>query len=118
MAELLHRLIELAPPMGIGALAWANPDHPGPERWPRTAGDRDLGTAALPEWLSELTDAVRARARACTLPEVVGHCDFEVQNLGSNGSSTTWTALRADPGVPRGRGRSGVVRRRWGPLRG
>jgi hypothetical protein len=95
MAALLHRLIDLAPPLCIEPPAWAYPDHQSTGRWPHTQGDRHLDTDRLPEWLADLTDAVRAAALAWDVPEVVGHCDFEAQNLGVSGLSTTWTASPA-----------------------
>jgi hypothetical protein len=97
MASMLQRLIDLAPPMHIEPPAWAYPDHQTDGRWPRTAGDGDLEEAVLPEWLVDLTDAVRAAALAWDVPQVVGHCDFEAQNLGASGVVYDMDSLGSRP---------------------
>jgi hypothetical protein len=97
MAALLHRLIDPAPPLCIEPPAWAYPDHQSTGRWPHTQGDRHLDTDRLPEWLADLTDAVRAAALAWDVPEVVGHCDFEAQNLGVSGVVYDMDSLASRP---------------------
>ncbi len=82
MADLLHRLITIAPAAAIPPGPWAHPDHQEPGRWPTDRGDRDLHDAELPSWFAHLVDDVRLASRRSVLPGVVGHCDFEAQNLG------------------------------------
>ncbi len=80
MARLLARLVRIAPIADIAAPAWAHPDHDEAGRWPPWHGDFE--DADLPTWLTHLVDAVRAKVRGADLPSVVGHADFEAQNLG------------------------------------
>lgn len=96
MAAALHRLIALAPAARIEAPPWARPDHDGDGRWPATDGERDLADAVLPGWLARLTDQVRDRNRR--MPDgVVGHADFEAQNLGADLTVYDFDSLATRP---------------------
>jgi hypothetical protein len=87
-ARLLHRLIEAAPQ--VDAVAELSPppqwvwwDHPFPALWP-PADDRtnDLNANAGGGWLRDVGQKLRDRLSASRhLPAVVGHADFESQNI-------------------------------------
>ena len=87
-AELLARFIRLAPPLdSIGSLApnppWVAWDHDYDGVWP-PPDDRDADLNAHPEtgWLDEIGRRVRRRlSQLCGSPTVVGHGDWESQNL-------------------------------------
>ena len=85
-AELLARLIRLAPSQG-GRLApnpaWVAWDHGNAGVWP-PPDDRVADLNAHPEsgWLDEIGERVRRRLRGIRgVPSVVGHGDWEAQNL-------------------------------------
>ncbi|MBV1854808.1 hypothetical protein [Catellatospora tritici] len=87
-AELLARFVALAPtPEAVRPLA-PNPPwtawgrEPSGGLWPRP-DDRaaDLNAHPGPAWLDEVGDRVVRRLREATGPEVVGHSDWEAQNL-------------------------------------
>ena len=88
-AGLLARFIRLAPPVdAVGPLdpnpPWIAWDHPGPGIWP-APDDRDADLNA-PEhataWLDDVGTRVRRRlARISGTRTVIGHGDWEAQNL-------------------------------------
>ncbi|AQZ67073.1 unnamed protein product [[Actinomadura] parvosata subsp. kistnae] len=86
-AQALARLVRLAPPPdAVGPLTPAPPwmgwehDEDGVWPWPDDL-DADLNAAPGPDWLDDLGRRVRARLTGTRLPPVVGHGDFESQNL-------------------------------------
>ncbi|MFC8421978.1 phosphotransferase [Streptomyces sp. NPDC057236] len=90
-AAALARLMAAAPSVAdVPSLAPAPPwngwDHadPRPWPWPDDMGV-DLNDRSGPGWLDEAARRVRARLRRAALPEVVGHGDFESQNIRWNG---------------------------------
>ncbi|MFC1231106.1 MULTISPECIES: phosphotransferase [Streptomyces] len=61
-------------------------DHDGPRLWPWPDDlDVDLNDRPGPGRLDETARRVRTRLRRAALPEVVGHGDFESQNIRWNG---------------------------------
>jgi hypothetical protein len=71
LADLIHRLaaLDLDPPL------------PNPEwvRWD-VLPDWQV-TAAVPAWFEDTTRRVQAKLAGCDLPPVVGHADWEAQNM-------------------------------------
>ena len=87
-AALLAELVRLAPgPEAVPTLApsppWAAWDHDRPGLWPLPDDhDGDLDDHPGPAWLDRVAAAVRARLAALRLPPpVVGHADWESQNI-------------------------------------
>jgi hypothetical protein len=84
-ADALVGLVDLAPPVeAVSSLdpppPWAWPD-PG-RLWPAPDDlEADLNDHPGPSWLDELAGDVRRRLLASALPSVVGHVDFESQNV-------------------------------------
>ena len=84
-ARVLAELIKLAPRAAeIGTLAPAPPwtawNHAYPGIWP-PADDRLDDLNCEPSWLDDVARDVRARLAGVDGPDVVGHGDFEAQNL-------------------------------------
>lgn len=87
-AELLHRLLSVAPSMSeVPSLSpsppWTAWDRePSAALWP-PADDRpaDLNSSDGPAWLDEVARGVRERLMAARLPPVIGHGDWENQNM-------------------------------------
>ncbi|KMS87594.1 hypothetical protein ACZ91_30430 [Streptomyces regensis] len=90
-AEALARLMAAAPSVAdVPSLAPAPPwngwDHDDPRPWPWPDDmDVDLNDHPGPGRLDETARRVRTRLRRAALPEVVGHGDFESQNIRWNG---------------------------------
>ena len=87
-AALLAELVRLAPaPATLPTLApsppWAAWDHDRPGLWPLPDDhDGDLDDHPGPAWLDRVAAAARARLAALRLPPpVVGHADWESQNI-------------------------------------
>ncbi|MER6148480.1 phosphotransferase [Streptomyces hirsutus] len=90
-AAALARLMTAAPSVAdVPSLAPAPPwngwDHDDPRPWPWPDDmDVDLNDRPGPGRLDETARRVRTRLRRAALPEVVGHGDFESQNIRWNG---------------------------------
>jgi hypothetical protein len=85
-AALLADLIRLAPPATeVGPLEpppWVSWAHPGPGLWPPPDDvDIDLNADNEPAWIDEIGWTLRDRLSELDLPLVVGHADWEAQNL-------------------------------------
>lgn len=86
-ATALALLVSLAPaPDEVPSLApappWLGWGHTGAGTWPYPDNlAADLNTVAGPAWLDDLGARLRARLCASTLPAVIGHADWESQNL-------------------------------------
>jgi hypothetical protein len=86
-ARLLAELVLLAPdPAALPTLrpspAWAAWDHDRPGLWPLPDDrDGDLDDHPGPAWLDRVGAAVRSRLAGLGLPPVVGHADWESQNI-------------------------------------
>lgn len=91
-ATALARLVRLAPaasevPPLDPPPPWAAWDHGGPGLWPvPLSGPADLNAVAGPQWLDDVAAQVRARLAVDRAVPVVGHVDFESQNLRWQGS--------------------------------
>jgi Ser/Thr protein kinase RdoA (MazF antagonist) len=88
-AELLAQLIKLAPSAAsVGPLAPAPPwtawNHSFPGVWP-PADDRADDLNSEPSWVDAVALEVRSILGRLRAPDVIGHGDFEAQNLRWNG---------------------------------
>lgn len=80
MMSLVPRTEDL-PDLGI-APAWLGWDHPGPGFWPAPDdGPEDLNTIDAPAWLADAARHVRSVLTSATSSRVVGHGDWEAQNV-------------------------------------
>lgn len=106
-SALLHRLITQAPsvqtlPSLETSVPWVAWDHPGQELWP-VPDDRggDLNRMPGPGWIDKTAQEVRQFLRSARLPLVVGHGDFESQNIRWRGteplSVDDWDSVVAQP---------------------
>jgi len=87
-AALLAHLLSLAPsadnvPTLNPPPAWACWSHSGGGLWPprTTAGEVEMNDYPEPSWLTNAASAARSRLHAHHLADVVGHCDWESQNI-------------------------------------
>ena len=84
-AEALAGLVALAPPLsGLPTLApppyWLAWDHDQSGTWPADP-DVELNAHSGPLWLEQVAEQARQRLLKAPLPPVVGHVDWESQNL-------------------------------------
>lgn len=86
-AAALAELVGLAPPAAsIPSLEppppWVRWEHDQPGTWPMPDDrDTDLNADRGPAWLEDAARRVRRRLARCRRPHVVGHADWESQNL-------------------------------------
>lgn len=86
-ARALAWLVDAAPPItSVPSLgpspAWLRWDHLEPGPWPTPESTPvDLNAHRGPDWLDEAAHRARARLAAGSDPPVIGHGDFESQNL-------------------------------------
>ncbi|MCG3773875.1 MAG: hypothetical protein JW395_0691 [Nitrospira sp.] len=86
-AEALARLVSLAPAAGSlpdldHRLPWTWWDHDEAGVWPVPDIDVDMSSDPNSGWLNDIARRVRRRLEAARgLPDVVGHGDFETQNV-------------------------------------
>jgi hypothetical protein len=104
-AEVFARLmtgldgVDVAPPLPNPP--WVRWDHTGPGLWPAIGflDDRDQG--AVPAYVAEVAGRARARLLAGGLPCLLGHADFEAQNLRWHGREIwavhDWDSLAWQP---------------------
>jgi hypothetical protein len=89
-AALLARMVKLAPaPDALTVRAarspappWAAWDHDQPGTWPvpdEPVGD--LNAMAGPDWIEDAGRRARSRLREASLPDILGHLDWEAQNM-------------------------------------
>lgn len=89
-AEVFARLmIELAgatvaPPLPNPP--WVRWDHADPGIWPAMDFLDDRDQSVVPEYVIEAAERARRRLHATGLPRVLGHADFEAQNLRWHGN--------------------------------
>jgi hypothetical protein len=89
MASALHDFVAAARPhAGSGSIGTWLGEPVIDDLWPEPHDLRFdfLGTAAGAEWIDDMARAARATLVATPLPDVVGHLDWRVQNLGFAGS--------------------------------
>ncbi len=77
MAELAD--VRVAPPLPNPR--WARWDHKDSGLWPAIGFLDELDQSAVPAYAVDTADRVRKRMLATDLPCVLGHADFEAQNL-------------------------------------
>ncbi|MEV8442039.1 hypothetical protein AB0425_32065 [Actinosynnema sp. NPDC051121] len=77
MAELAD--VTVAPPLPNPR--WARWDHANPGLWPSISVLYDRDQSAVPAHVVEAAERTRKRLPAADLPCVLGHADFEAQNL-------------------------------------
>lgn len=87
VARLLARLVRTTPPPETAralepAPPWVGWDRPGRELWPWPDDlEIDLNTRPGPDWVDDTATRIRDRMRRDTGPFVIGHVDWEAQNL-------------------------------------
>ena len=106
-AGLLARLVAVAPaPEAVPSLApsppWNGWDHGGAELWPdRDDEGRDLNRVAGPAWVDRAAAEVRRLLRDYRAPALVGHGDWESQNIRWQDDEATavhdWDSVIAQP---------------------
>jgi hypothetical protein len=104
-AELFARLmtelasVTVAPPLPNPP--WVRWDHAGSGAWPAMAFLDDRDQSAVPAFVVEAAERARGRILAAGLPCVLGHADFEAQNLRWNGGEVwavhDWDSLAWQP---------------------
>lgn len=77
MAELAT--VTVAPPLPNPR--WSRWDHTDPGLWPAIDFLDERDQSVVPEFVVDVAERVRKRLRATDLPCVLGHADFEAQNL-------------------------------------
>ncbi len=86
-AALLWQLVEACAHLDVGRRLdppppWVAWDHEGAGIWPlREAGERDLNADPGPRWLNEIGARARTLLLGFRAPPVVGHVDWESQNI-------------------------------------
>jgi hypothetical protein len=103
VARLLAGLVQASPPPETTAALspappWVGWDHPSQELWPWPDDlDIDMNGHSGPDWVDDTANRVRHRMRRDTSPLVIGHVDWEAQNLGwqDDGPATVhdWDSL-------------------------
>jgi hypothetical protein len=97
MAELAH--VTVAPPLPNPP--WVRWDHPGSGVWPAMDFLDSRGQSTVPAYLVETAERARGRLLAAGLPCVLGHGDFEAQNLRWQGPEVwavhDWDSLAWQP---------------------
>ncbi|MFI6479360.1 hypothetical protein ACIBH1_15610 [Nonomuraea sp. NPDC050663] len=100
-ARLMAELAGVTVPPPLPNPRWARWDHTDPGPWPAIDVLDDLDQAAVPSHLAGLASRVRERILAAGLPSVLGHADFEAQNLRWHGSRIwavhDWDSLAWQP---------------------
>jgi hypothetical protein len=91
LARLLAELVQASPPPRTAealspAPPWVGWDHPSQQLWPLPDDlDTDMNEHAGPDWVEDTANRVRDRMRSDTSPLVIGHIDWEANNIDWNG---------------------------------
>ena len=97
MAELAR--VTVAPPLPNPP--WVRWDHSGSGVWPAINRLDDRDQSAVPGYVAALAERARGRILAAGLPCVLGHADFEAQNLRWHGREVwavhDWDSLAWQP---------------------
>ena len=97
MAQLAHITVE--PPLPNPR--WVRWDHSGSTVWPATSFLDDQDQSVVPDFVVDTAGRARERIRAANLPCVLGHADFEAQNLRWRGGEIwavhDWDSLAWQP---------------------
>jgi hypothetical protein len=97
MAELAD--VTVAPPLPNPP--WVRWDHTGPGVWPAISFLDSRNQSVVPGYVAEAAERARGRILAADLPCVLGHADFEAQNLRWHGRQVwavhDWDSLAWQP---------------------
>jgi hypothetical protein len=97
MAELAG--VTIVPPLPNPP--WVRWDHTGSGAWPAIGFLDDRDQSAVPAYVVEVAERTRRRILAAGLPCVLGHADFEAQNLRWHGRQVwavhDWDSLAWQP---------------------
>lgn len=100
-ARLMAGLADLVVPPPLPNPRWSRWDHPGRGVWPSIGFLDELDQSAVPADVVDTASRVRARLLAAGLPCVLGHADFEAQNLRWHGTEVwsvdDWDSLGWQP---------------------
>jgi hypothetical protein len=100
MAELAD-LADLAVAPPLPNPPWVRWDHSGPGMWPAIDYLDDRNQSAVPGYVADTAARTRKRLLAAGLPCVLGHADFEAQNLRWHGREVwavhDWDSLAWQP---------------------
>ncbi|RKT53666.1 phosphotransferase [Saccharothrix australiensis] len=80
-ARLVAELAEVSVAPPLPNPRWVRWDHTGPGLWPAIGFLDDRDQRAVPAHVLDAARRARARLLAADLPRVLGHADFEAQNL-------------------------------------
>jgi hypothetical protein len=80
-ARLMAELAGVSVPPPLPNPRWARWDHPDPGLWPAIGFLDERDQSVVPELVADTAERVRERLLATDLPCVLGHADFEAQNL-------------------------------------
>src|SRR2546430_10972891 len=118
-ARLMAELAGVSVPPPLPNPPWVPWDHTGPGVWPAIGflDNRDQG--AVPAYVAEAAGRSRRRLLAAGLPCVLGHADFEAQNLRGHGRQVgavhDWDSLAWQPEAALAGAASGGVARTGAP---
>jgi hypothetical protein len=91
--------VDAAPPLPNPR--WVRWDHTGPGLWPAIGFLDDRDQSAVPAYVTGTAERARRRMLATDLPSVLGHADFEAQNLRWHGLALwavhDWDSLAWQP---------------------
>jgi hypothetical protein len=100
-ARLMAELAEVDVPPPLPNPRWARWDHADPGLWPSIGFLDERDQSVVPAYVVETATRVRKRLLAADLPCVLGHADFEAQNLrwhdGGIGAVHDWDSLAWQP---------------------
>lgn len=80
-ARLMTELTDVTVPPPLPNPRWARWDHTDPGLWPAIDFLDERDQTAVPDFVVDAAERARARLLATDLPCVLGHADFEAQNL-------------------------------------
>lgn len=80
-AWLMTELVKVTMPPPLPNPRWVRWDHEGPGLWPAIAFPDGRDPSTVPTYVVETAERARTRILASDLPCVLGHADFEAQNL-------------------------------------
>ena len=111
-ARLMAELAEVDVPPPLPNPRWARWDHADPGLWPSIGFLDERDQSVVPAYVVETATRVRKRLLAADLPCVLGHADFEAQNLrwhdGGIGAVHDWDSLAWQPEAAQVGAASGV----------
>ena len=82
LADLMGRLAHIDAPPPLPNPEWVRWEHDGPGPFgPNARHDARLELVPVPDWLDATARRVQDRLRRSELPRVIGHADWEAQNL-------------------------------------